>query len=126
MKKYVSRDPVNKMASIVTSKGYKYKPRKIIAPTLVHTDVPPPMTGKGPQHLVGVRFGYFEVIGLYAKKKGRWVVRCDCGKYETRTAKAIKNPKNSGDRCHMCRHLEKLKRLDEYRRKGYNTKEHCT
>ncbi len=62
------------------------------------------------QKLIGQRFGRFTVLGYAAdqpennKRKARWVVRCDCGSYEYRTAKAISNPANNVvDRCLVCR-----------------------
>lgn len=54
--------------------------------------------------LTGHRFGNFSVIGIAdrvkkSKSNGQlWVVRCDCGWHEYRTAKALRNP--SG--CLMC------------------------
>ena len=49
------------------------------------------------------KFGKFTVIGLSAHSKGRWVVRCECGEHEFRTAKAIKNPANAQDACAKCK-----------------------
>lgn len=85
-------------------------PKKI---TCVHSEVPlptRPVVGNMPQ-LVGTRFGRFTVVGLGLRKRERkgeankpaaWVVRCDCGNYEHRTAKAIRNPANHIDRCQDC------------------------
>ena len=53
--------------------------------------------------LSGAEFGKFTVIGLSAHSKGRWVVRCECGEHEFRTAKAIKNPANAQDACAKCK-----------------------
>ena len=53
--------------------------------------------------LSGAEFGKFTVIGLSAHSKGRWVVRCECGEHEFRTAKAIKNPANNNDACAKCK-----------------------
>jgi hypothetical protein len=54
--------------------------------------------------------------------QGWWIVRCVCGRFEKRREKSIINPKNNNDRCSVCRNLQFLKKKDEYRRLGYNTK----
>ena len=68
---------------------------------------PPPKTVKD---LTNVRFGKFVVIGFLTKRRKKngtdkkiWLVKCDCGRYETRRSKAILNPKNSNDKCKVCR-----------------------
>ena len=76
---------------------------------------------KGAPELIGMVNGRLTVIGLLAEtsaQQAAWVVRCTCGKYETRTAKAIRNPKNAEDRCYHCRHLEYLKHQDRRRQFG--------
>lgn len=96
------REPVDKLAAIVISKGVRFNPGKI---TCLHAEVCPPVSRIRPlttQDLTGTRSGRLAVIGLHAKIKGRWVVRCDCGAYEVRTAKALRNPKNRNDRCVEC------------------------
>lgn len=63
--------------------------------------------------LRGIRFGRFTVVGLAIKPKEKlgsdkpaaWVCRCDCGIFEHRRAKAIRNPSNSGDSCQACRQI---------------------
>lgn len=45
------------------------------------------------------------VVGLAKDIAARWIVRCDCGDYEPRTAKAIKNPANGADCCVKCRQV---------------------
>ena len=40
--------------------------------------------------LTGTQFERMTVIGLSRDYMGRWVVRCACGRYELRTAKAIR------------------------------------
>ena len=68
--------------------------------------------------LVGVRFGRFVVVGLHAEIRGAWVVRCDCGDYETRRSRAIRNPNNFGDRCTLCRNAAYQKKDYEFRTHG--------
>lgn len=117
--------PQNATAAKVVSQGIHYEP-DLRAGCHLHSDLPLPMQpvpaaalalGKIP---IGVKFGRFTVIGYSAaqnpKKNANWVVRCLCGNYETRKAKAIFNPANADDRCKVCRHLESSK--DRYRRFG--------
>jgi hypothetical protein len=71
-------------------------------------------------NLTGKTFGRFRVIGYYGAGTtgGLWVVRCACGHFETRLAKAIRNPKNNEDCCERCKKLIWLKRADQHRRVG--------
>ena len=115
--------PVDRVARWVTSEGYKYSPDK--KPNGAFWDICPPLKEPMPNapNFAGVKFGRFTVIGLSRTFKARWVVRCSCGRFEVRRAKAIKNPRNSGDACDHCRHLEYLKRTDFYRRNGFDMEE---
>lgn len=116
-------EPVNMTAVRVTRfRGEHYHPaeKKI---TCAHSETPLPTRpiDSDPQ-LAGIRFGYFTVIGLGLLKRDRnrgnpkpaaWVVRCDCGNYEHRTARAIRNPSNHVDRCQACRQVQYEKRAFE-------------
>lgn len=118
----ITSDPIDGNAAKVTSPGFQYKPRKIIAN--LESEVPLPMRTVpfNVTDLTGKRNGRLTVLGLYiykSQKKGasrneqrRWVVRCDCGKYSIRASKAINNPKNNADACNLCRHALMLKRND--------------
>lgn len=57
--------------------------------------------------MIGRRFGRLRVVGLMPPRStggpARWAVRCGCGEYEWRTAKAIRNPANKFDKCQKCR-----------------------
>ena len=83
-----------------------------------HWDHPPPMRPvpdhKTTRGMIGYTFGRFTVVGLLRdsnpKKGAAWVVRCACGDYETRKAKAIRNSRNSEDRCAVCRYLVYIQR----------------
>lgn len=127
MKDIATRTPADSTAARVTSPGPKgLESGKRIAQ--VHSDVPLPMQQDVPpavKDLRGRTVGKLTVIGL-AKPTGRstkqngsgrlWVVRCSCGHYETRRAKAINNPKNADiDACDLCRHVTYLQRLDAHR-----------
>lgn len=71
----------------------------------------------GAVDLRGVKFGRFTVLGLldrhksgFSSKQGnpsnkpaKWLVRCVCGRFEHRLARAITNSENKHDRCAHCR-----------------------
>jgi len=120
----INRHPVNKQSAIVTSQGECYTPNKKIqtsdSDTPLKTAPLPQKPGRNFLDLTGVRRGRLTVIGLSADQNNRWVARCDCGTYTLRTARAIKNPANTQDRCEHCRHLAFLKREEFYRRTGKN------
>lgn len=124
--KIVSSAPVNKDAAVARDgSGEHFEPDMRLA--RLRWDAPPPTkpvpdcpSAKG---FVGIKFGRLTVVGLYAgevsKKEGaRWVVRCACGAYETRRAKAIRNPINAHDRCSHCEYLERLRRREVHSRSG--------
>jgi hypothetical protein len=55
------------------------------------------------EDLTGRLVGSLTVMG-YAKHYPRsWVVRCGCGRYTTRTSRALRNPANAEDTCDACR-----------------------
>lgn len=105
--------PVDATAARVLQKGEHYDPVKA-KERFGHSDTPLP-TGRyrGPASwdMTGNRFGLFLVVGAVPGQvvtgfKTRWVVRCQCGAYEIRTTRAIKNPENAEiDRCAVCRNL---------------------
>lgn len=99
------RKPVDKLAAMMLAGGEKYNNRVKIACS--HWDTPPPMrqTPHDAPKLVGIRFGRFTVLGMHKTLPGSWVVRCSCGDFEIRKAKAIRNPNNFGDRCVKCRNV---------------------
>ena len=75
----------------------------------------------GPEftNLVGCKRGRLTVVGIFKNRpKGervKWVVRCVCGDYETRSSKALKNDNNNDDMCSICRKRARL--IEEYKRK---------
>lgn len=132
MQKYISgmedigvRQPVNKLASIVTGKGVHFESNKKIL--TMESDFPFPVIQnlKG-ESLIGIKRGRLIVIGLLDCKNNisknvnnqKWVTKCICGKYVIRRGKAILNKKNTQDRCEMCRELVFLKRNEIWRRTG--------
>ena len=125
--------PIDRVAERVIREGDHFITDK--KPTsIVHQKTPLPIRKrlkdfclKGGEDLTDRTVGRLTVIGLYnpfgkersktdKERGGRWVVRCTCGSFELRRAKAIKNPANSNDCCYECRYLEKLKEKDRYRR----------
>lgn len=113
----MNRVPVNKTAALVTGRGVHYTPKKKIQTADQITPIPTRPVRHGVD-LSGTRQGRLTVIGLAHRVKGRWVVRCDCGVYTLRTAKAISNPANNQDRCEHCRHLAQVKRSYHWRKTG--------
>jgi hypothetical protein len=67
--------------------------------------------------LTGRRFGRLTVVGISAEVVARWVVRCVCGSYGLRTARAIKKADEDAC-CHQCHLLALAKRKDLIRRTG--------
>ena len=82
-----------------------------------------PYVGDPKRNLTGKKIGRFEVIGVFIfkpnnKKKYRkgikWVVRCNCGRYEVMTHKGINHVLEHGCKyemkCQACRKTEILNR----------------
>ena len=125
----LSSAPNSATAAKVTSKGTHYEP-SFNASARDTLDMPPAMKHSSEfthpdalatyNEMVGSRTGRLTVLGIATgnnkKKNARWVVRCDCGKYEFRKARALRNPANSHDRCTVCAHV-RAKRL-QYDRYG--------
>lgn len=115
--------PVNGSAAAVLCKGEHFDPDK--KPGCYHSLSPLDtlkFTGLQKDDLTGRKFGKFKVIGFVGKgaKLGRWLVKCQCGMYEIRTGKTLKNytgtieARRSRTMCHECAYLEMIK-TDEYK-----------
>lgn len=120
-------NPFDKTASMVSSQGNHYEAK--FEKTLLHQDTPPPMR-KIKEHwlaqpdfidLTGKVINRLTVIGMGESREvnkdagARWVVRCVCGNYEHRTAKAIKkllSGKNDITNA-VCRWCNQTRRLQE-------------
>lgn len=122
--------PVNRVASRVISKGVQYNPKIEIKN---HWDAPKQShIVKNPtpdfQDFTNVKFGRFTVIGKRKKVNSKernnifslgWVLRCSCGKYESKTASYIKkNINNDESMCAECLDLFQLKLIDKARNYG--------
>ena len=104
--------PVNKTAVLVTAQSrdnFEF-PHSGARETL---DTQPKLTTDMRKYkaldLRGYKYASLTVIGLAdeqnLKKNSRWVVRCRCGRYEYRKARAIRNPANATDCCVQCYRL---------------------
>jgi hypothetical protein len=81
--------------------------------TQQHSDVPLPMRpiprNSTTPNLINRSVGRLTVAGLSATGKSRpnrgalWVVRCVCGRYETRRTSSILSAANASDACEECR-----------------------
>lgn len=114
----VHRDRIDRQAALVFSGGVAYEPKcKVVN---FHSDTQPELRKNVPKsiNLAGIKFGRFTVVGLSKHKSGTWVVRCACGAYEDRKAKAIRNPENFGDRCTKCRAVAQERRSYEWHKNG--------
>lgn len=114
MDKIIASVPIDKTAALVTGKGYQYTPDKKVLTADQSFPIPTRSVAKNMPDLTGLRCGRLVVIGLARDTAKRWVVRCDCSTFTLRTAKAIRNPANGGDKCEHCRHLDHLKERAEF------------
>ena len=64
------------------------------------------------EDLTGIQRGRFTVIRYHspAKDGGKWLVRCACGDYELRRAKAIRRGDDQDMSCFCCVHTDTLRR----------------
>ncbi len=115
----VAAVPVNRSSARVISRGIDYTPavddsQQRRSPAPLPTK-PFPLNSVATDNLTGARFGRFSVIGLLDRKAvgggkaARWVCRCSCGYYETRSAAVLRDPTKA--RSHMCSHCDYLEEL---------------
>lgn len=111
----VTSAPLNRDAAVARDAcGVAYTPAIADDDNVIRSDTPLPVRkpSKGTD-LSGKRCNRLVVQGLYAVegKSNRWVVRCDCGAYETRRATSLNNPAYAATAmCSHCDHLEQLRR----------------
>jgi hypothetical protein len=90
--------------------------------TVYSWDGPPRMkpVPKDAPNFIGHRLGSLVVKGLLDKsevgggKRAAWVVRCDCGMWETRSSKALREANEPNDCCVHCRTVLERKRHAEH------------
>ena len=79
-----------------------------------HWDAPPKVKPAplGKTDRSGKRRGDLTVVGYLGsgRRGARWLVKCLCGQYESRTSKAVDNPENNADCCLRCRKIRGTKR----------------
>ena len=127
--------PVDRVAARVTSRHkQEFDATAHIQAHTRHSDNPFPMRALDSglagtaNDIRGLRNGRLVIIGLLAqrsknreqRKQGRrkmaqWVARCDCGRYEIRSAKAMRSPTNKEDRCMACWKLADIQRRRVHR-----------
>lgn len=109
--------PLDKTAASVTSKGEHWTPARSVEEWHVHSETPLPMKPipmlDGTKGLAGAKFGRLTVMGHYTGPKSkntraRYVVRCACGDYEIRSAKAIRQA-DPDAACAKCEYQRKLR-----------------
>lgn len=118
--------PLNKTAAVVArGKGVHWTPE--LKGGHAHYDAPKPVLPfpDPAKDLTGTTLGRLKVIGYVGTTPGsggnsgpRWLVRCQCGRYEERRTKAIKNPANWVDRCQECHALVKIRSREYFHRTG--------
>lgn len=119
-----ARVAVNGVAARVIARGKQYVPDKQVVnndsdlPIAVRPYSKAEKSAQGFIDLRGREVGRLVVVGMARDFVRQWVVRCACGRYSTRSAKAIKNPRNGNDRCEHCRYLAFLQREEHYRITG--------
>jgi hypothetical protein len=88
----ITSEPNDKTAALVTGTGIHWEPERPANWTGKSYDAPPPtIRWTQPGDLTGTRYGRIRVVGLLKAKFNwsLWLVRCQCGAWEDRTAGAI-------------------------------------
>lgn len=120
--------PANATAGRVMARGEHWTPDAEMPPGMQHWKAPPPTKAfvanpvdPTDRNLTGSTVGRLKVVGVLDDKPGtgrgvRWLCRCACGDYETRSGKAIKmalaglSPVGTvGFRCFYCTQWEIVK-----------------
>ena len=82
------------------------------------------------EDFTGVKWGRLSVLGLLDRSdgpksdRGSWVVRCDCGRFECRKAKAIRTKFNPHEACDRCQYVQFLRRRTVFDKTGRWPAEH--
>jgi len=136
LSKVVTSRPIDGTAARVISQGPKgYESGKKILSVCSPTPLPIRSIGKSERanpgfvDCVGVKRGKLTVLGIVDDRANiersksaqlRWLCRCVCGYYTTRSSKSIKNERNEQDACDRCRQVAYLKRTSHFRQTGQN------
>jgi hypothetical protein len=110
---YTSR-PINKQAAVVTS-AQNSNDHVNFTTRVIRSRTPLPTEHalvRSQDKIIGERFGGFTVIGAFPlinrNKNRQWVVRCDCGWYETRRLKSLRTVNPNSLCCMECQAVKKL------------------
>lgn len=121
--------PVNKLAALVIGSGEQPIEWTDRPDALFPSDRCPPLYPfKGPKDhdLTGQRFGQLVVVGFwqgakkssgskgYGVRTSRWVVRCDCGRYEAKYTNRLKD-RSATACCGRCVYIKQLLSKKEQR-----------
>jgi hypothetical protein len=134
--KYINTElPINKSAAEVVSrsneKGFDFKRSSYISSMNPLPTIP---VRRGIEDLRGMKKGRLTVIGLYptksAKKKNRWVVKCTCGRYTTKSSKALNKVQKQHYEpalymCHECSEKDHIMRRNNDDKLGIMTCSTC-
>lgn len=109
--KIITSSPIDRTTARAMSGGESYETPESAFADYVHSDTPLPIAPvpSNAANIVGRRFGTMIVVGYAAtqnpNKNATWVVRCNCGAFEHRKARATNNPH---DCCRVCTHRKQL------------------
>lgn len=113
--------PINRDAAVARDGSGEAPPEWIPPPDCAHWKAPPKTfpVPENAQNRIGEKHGDLTVVGYYGSGKSgsRWLVRCHCGSYEIRTAKALR-PKEHRDQCQACNHALQARAHEHWRRTG--------
>lgn len=122
LSRIATSQPVNKTAARVMGGGVHFDDGRKIVDTLRHFDAPPKCidpenypNDPSFQDMRGVRVGQVVVIGFLGRlgrtrnAKPQWLVRCDCGQFETRSAKFLRAGSEDYHACARCSYNYALK-----------------
>jgi len=112
----IHRVPIDKTARLVVQKGEHYAPDVKIQEGKEHWENQPHFYPIPKNSIVkkGQRQGRLVVLGKRYRSDSRntpprYIVRCDCGRFEVRTSRSIRNHKNINDRCDFCWNNARIK-----------------
>jgi hypothetical protein len=106
--------PLNREASTVRDGSGDLYEVTVPAHVEHYTAPPKPMMPcpSDVEDLTGFRRGRFTVVRFHhpCKDGGKWLVRCTCGDYEVRRAKALKNGLEQDLSCYCCLRTDTLRK----------------
>ncbi|PJN96883.1 hypothetical protein CNY89_00065, partial [Amaricoccus sp. HAR-UPW-R2A-40] len=121
--------PINKQAAMATGRGGEHYAPPAHRNNAISSDVMLPYRGPSREelicpdfhNLVGVSWGRSVVMGIFdheraevvigsaKSRKQKWVIRCACGRFETRSSKVIRAAIPRTGHCAHCDHTEWLR-----------------